>query len=261
MFLCPNSARQVIRRHAVLLIFGYISSVYSYKLKCILEAEKIPQQKAKSPYILFSWSFLVGNAFSCLRITALQRGNSLPHRFLSRIIPFRIFLLAFSAFCLPYFLHKPHFFQSFSLPLIPCDPLSYPLMPPALHIPGHTQHFHLRNTSCFPDTISHASSSAILTLQDLLCTLESTLQDLLCTLESRKHQVHYGNFVDHTAVLWPVDKFLGVLAEGASPFWHPAPDTTKAISRRVPTSCPHLRLHRQHNAWENWAESPEFYPC
>lgn len=45
---CPSSSRQVIRRDAILLIFGYATNIHCYKPKCITEAEKGPQQKAKT---------------------------------------------------------------------------------------------------------------------------------------------------------------------------------------------------------------------
>lgn len=51
------------------------------------------------------------------------------------------------------------------------------------------------------------------------------------------------------------------LTGGDSPLWHPVPDTTKDISRQMSTSYRHLRLHCGPDAWENWAESPEFYHC
>lgn len=117
------------------LIFGYVSNVYGFKWNCILEAEKIPQQKAKSPYpyIPFSWSFVLVNPFSSLRITALELSNSLPHCFLSGYS-----YLPFLYFVSPYFSthpHIPHFFQSFSLPKITCDSFSYPTHAPSLPQP------------------------------------------------------------------------------------------------------------------------------
>lgn len=80
---CPSSPRQAIRAGAALLIFAYISSAYGFKPNCILETEKVPQQKAKKPYTLFSRSFMVVNPFSYFRIAVLQHGNSLPYNFLS----------------------------------------------------------------------------------------------------------------------------------------------------------------------------------
>lgn len=50
------------------------------------------------------------------------------------------------------------------------------------------QPFHLHSSSCFPDTTSHASCPATLTLQCLLLTPEP------------RKQVHSGSFTDHTAL-------------------------------------------------------------
>lgn len=43
-FLVPQLAKAADRGHAA-LIFRYVSSVYDFKTKYILEAEKIPQGK------------------------------------------------------------------------------------------------------------------------------------------------------------------------------------------------------------------------
>lgn len=111
----------------------------------------------------------------------------------SLLFPFRILSLAFSILCLPLFLHSPP--QTSLLPVLfsSTNPLWFPLSYPARatrppHPWSHTalwqlQPFHLHIASCFPDTISHAASSAPL-----------TLQYFLFTFESRKHHVQLRTF-------------------------------------------------------------------
>lgn len=155
---CPNSPRQVIGADAALLILVYISSIYDFKPNCIPGTEKVPQQKAKKPHILFSWSFMVVNPFCYFRIATLQQ-FPLSHTFPS--MPF---------LCLCSLISYPHFFQPFSLSLNICDPFPYH------HQPFGRSALPPQSSSCFPDTISHASCPATLTLQSLLLTPEPSKQ-------------------------------------------------------------------------------------
>lgn len=202
----PQPTRSCGQKDAALLILGYTSTIYGYKLTCIWEAENIPQQKAK----------MVVNPFSYLELVGL------PHSY-SPALPFQgaftcLFFVSSTLTAITALPPVPSLFHS-------CHQLSLLL----------TQPFHIRNSSCFPYTVSGASSPGCLTLQILV--IQPSVQ---------KHQVSKGHSVDHTAIIWPVDKLWAVLSSGRCvSFLVSSTSTTEAIRRQVPTSCPQPWLHWQ----------------
>lgn len=111
---CPNSPRQVTGADAALLIFVCISSVYGFKPNCIPGTEKVPQQKAKKPYILFSWRFMFANSFFYFCNNFLYPTHSFPCLFCTCALSF----LSSSpqASLLPALFSSTNYLWSFSLP-------------------------------------------------------------------------------------------------------------------------------------------------
>lgn len=73
-----------------------------------------------------------------LPIISLRTSVVATQQLSSALFPFRMLLLASSFSYISTHCHKPRFFQSF---LFHWSPFLSPLMPPALHVPAHTQPF------------------------------------------------------------------------------------------------------------------------